>query len=84
LVYEQKPQYTPEAMDAMIQGEVVVGCVVQTNGVCSDVHVTKSLDPNGLDRQAINAVQEWRFKPGTRLGEPVPVLVDIAISFTLR
>lgn len=84
LVHEQKPHYTPEAMDAKIQGSVVLGCVVQTNGVCSDVRVTRSLDPNGLDLQAINAVQEWRFKPGTRMGEPVPVQVDIAINFTLR
>jgi TonB family protein len=84
LIHERKPYYTPEAMHAKIQGEVVLGCVVQTDGVCSDVRVTKSLDPNGLDLQAINAVQEWRFEPGTRMGEPVPVLVDIAISFTLR
>ena len=26
----------------------------------------------------------WRFAPGTRQGQPVPVLVTIELSFTLR
>jgi protein TonB len=59
-------------------------CVVQTSGVCSDIQVAKSLDPRGLDQEAIRAVREWRFKPGTRKGEPVPVLVDIEIRFAVR
>lgn len=61
-----------------------MGCVVQTNGVCEDIRVTKSLDPQGLDREAVKAIQEWRFQPGTRMGEPVPILVDIELRFTLR
>jgi TonB family protein len=80
-----KPQYTSEAMRARIQGTVWVECVVQPNGVCSDVHVVRSLDQNfGLDREAVKAAQQWRFRPGTRLGQPVPVLVTIELSFALR
>jgi TonB family protein len=58
-------------------------CVVQPSGTCSDVRVTKSLEP-GLDREAISALQSWRFQPGQRLGKPVPVVVAIEIAFTLR
>jgi TonB family protein len=80
-----KPQYTSEAMRARIQGTVWVECIVQPNGVCSDVHVVRSLDPNfGLDQEAVKAARQWRFKPGTRLGQPVPVLVTIELSFALR
>lgn len=80
-----KPQYTSEAMRARIQGTVWVECVVQPNGVCTDVHVVRSLDPNfGLDREAVRAAQQWRFRPGTRLGQAVPVLVTIELSFALR
>ena len=82
---EVKPQYTSDAMRAQIQGTVWVECVVQPNGVCTDVHVVRSLDPTfGLDREAVKAAQQWRFRPGTRLGQPVPVLVTIELSFTLR
>jgi TonB family protein len=80
-----KPMYTPEAMRARIQGAVLVECVVQPNGVCTDIQVVRSLDPTfGLDEEAIKSVRQWRFKPGTRLGQPVPVLVTIEVAFTLR
>ena len=82
---EVKPQYTSEAMRARIQGQVWVECVVQPNGMCTDVQVTRSLDPTfGLDNEAVKAARQWRFKPGTRLGQPVPVLVTIELSFALR
>ena len=42
-----------------------------------NVHITRSLDPTfGLDQEAIKTVKKWRFAPGTRFGQPVPVLVD--------
>jgi hypothetical protein len=45
----------------------------------------RSLDPTfGLDSEAVNATRQWRFKPGTRLGQPVPVLVTIELSFALH
>ncbi len=71
-------------MDAGIQGEVWMECVVQTTGLCRDIQVVKSLDPTGLDLQAVNALRQWRFSPGTRFGRPVPVRVDIAFAYELR
>lgn len=80
-----KPQYTADAMRARIQGTVWVECIVQTNGLCSDTHVVRSLDPTfGLDQEAIKAAKLFRFRPGMRLGEPVAVLVTIELSFTLH
>ena len=79
------PQYTADAMHARIQGTVLAECVVQTNGTCTDIHVLRSLDPTyGLDQEAIKAARQWRFRPGTRMGEPVAVLVTIEVTFTLR
>jgi TonB family protein len=64
---------------------VLVECVVQTNGECSDVRVARGLDPGfGLNEEAIKAAQQWRFRPGMRQGEPVPVFVTMEITFTLR
>jgi len=79
------PQYTADAMRARIQGSIIVECVVQTNGVCTNIHVTRSFDPAfGLDQEAIKAAGQWRFRPGTRRGEPVPVVVTMEIAFALR
>jgi len=82
---EVKPQYTADAMRAKVQGTVWLECVVMPDGTVGDVRVTKSLDPIfGLDQEAIKAARGWRFAPGTRQGQPVPVLVTIELSFTLR
>ena len=79
------PSYTAEAMRARLQGVVVLNCVVQPNGMCSDIRVARSLDNVfGLDQQAIASAREWRFRPGMRLGQPVPVLVTLEITFNIR
>ena len=58
---------------------------MRPDGSVGDVQVVRSLDPTfGLDQEAIKAARQWRFAPGTRLGEPVPVLVTIELTFTLR
>lgn len=85
LIREVKPQYTAQAMRAKIQGEVLLECVVLPDGSVGNIRVARSLDAAfGLDQEAIKAARQWRFAPGTRQGQPVPVLVTIAIAFTLR
>lgn len=78
-------QYTKEAREARIQGIVVLDVVVLKDGSVGDVTVSKSLDQKyGLDEQAVRAVKQWEFKPGTKDGKPVDVRVAIEMSFTLR
>jgi periplasmic protein TonB len=86
LLKEVKPQYTAPAMRAKIQGEVLLECVVMPDGnVAPNIRILRSLDSTfGLDQEAIKAARQWRFAPGTRQGQPVPVLVTIQIAFTLR
>jgi periplasmic protein TonB len=85
VLHEEKPQYTSDAMRAKVQGTVLLECVVRPDGSIGDVQVIRSLDPTfGLDQQAVAAARKWRFAPGTRLGEPVPVLITIELQFTLR
>ncbi len=85
LVREVKPAYTSDAMRAKIQGTVLLECVVRPDGTVTDIQVLRSLDPTfGLDQEAIKAARQWRFRPGMRMGEPVPVVVTIELTFTLR
>ena len=82
---EVKPSYTADAMRQKIQGIVMVEAVVMPDGGVGQVQVVRSLDPTfGLDQEAVKAVRRWRFRPGTRLGQAVPVLVEIELTFTLR
>ena len=84
LLKDVKPQYTSDAMRAKIQGSVMLECVVLTDGTVGDVRVIRSLDGTyGLDQEAIKAAKQWKFAPGTRNGEPVPVMVSIELTFVL-
>jgi TonB family protein len=64
---------------------LIVEAIVLPDGSVGDVRITRSLDQQfGLDKEAVKTVKQWRFRPGLRLGQPVPVLIEIAMSFTLR
>jgi TonB family protein len=45
--------------------------------------VIKSLR-HDLNEQAILALKKWRFEPATLKGQPVPVIVTIEMTFTLK
>ena len=85
VVKQVKADYTQEAMDAHIEGTVGLQVVVLADGAVGDVKVTQSLDPTyGLDQQAVKAIKQWQFKPGTKDGKAVAVQVDVMIRFTLK
>ena len=84
LVMQVKPRYTAEALLRKIQGEVALEVVVGRDGIPVTIRVTRSLDPGGLDEEAILAVRKWRFTPG-RIGDtPVDVLVIVLLDFRVR
>ena len=80
-----KPEYTAEAMRAKIQGTAVLDCVINAEGSVAECEIACSLDSTfGLDQKAVKAAMQWKFVPGRRMGQPVPVLVTIELTFTLR
>ena len=84
IVKEVKPQYTARARDQRIQGSVLLRAVVLESGhIADDVEVLRSLDQD-LDQQAIIALRQWEFKPGTREGKPVAVRISVELTFTLK
>jgi TonB family protein len=85
VISEVKPKYTAEALRARIQGAVFMTTVIGTDGTPGDIKITKSLDTeHGLDKQATDALRQWRFQPGMKDGKPVPVRVEIEMRFTLK
>ena len=85
LVREVKPNYTPDAMRAQVEGMVELEILVLEDGSVGRVNIVRSLDARfGLDQEAINAVRRWRFDPGRRLGKAVATRVGVELSFNLR
>ena len=84
-VHQEKPDYTQAAMDAQIEGSVLLEVVVLPDGSSGPVTIVRSLDSaNGLDQQAVDALKRWTWKPGTRNGEPARVAVQVEMKFMLR
>ena len=85
LLAQVRPRYTADAMRARIQGIAALEAVVLPDGTVGDVRIVRTLDRTfGLDQEAIAAVKQWRFVPGTRSGRPIPVIVSVELTFTLR
>ena len=76
------PVYSEEARKAKYQGTVLLWAIVDASGRARKIRVVKSLGL-GLDEEAVRAVQNWRFRPAERKGNPVPVYMNIEVNFRL-
>lgn len=80
---EVKPVYTIETLhQRKVQGKVLLEAIVLPNGTVGDVRVTRPLDPD-LDQSAIAALRQWVFLPAVVDDAPVPVLVEVELTFTI-
>jgi TonB family protein len=75
-------KYTKEALDAKLEGVVILSAVVGVNGIASDIQLVRGLG-KGLDEKAIEALRQWRFSPATKYGEPVSTKAQFEIDFRL-
>lgn len=82
LVYKIEPEFSEEARKARFEGTVVLWAEVDPSGRAVNVRVLRGVGL-GLDEKAIAAVSQWRFKPGTRNGKPVPMPATIEVNFRL-
>ena len=77
-----EPLYTEEARKVRLQGTVVVEGVVKKDGTLDVTRIVRGLD-YGLTESAVNALKQWKFKPGARNGESMDVSLNIEVNFNL-
>jgi TonB family protein len=82
LLHKIEATYTPEAHASHVEGTVVLYVEVTPEGFTENIRIIRSLDA-GLDQKAIQAVREWRFRPGTKAGKPVTVAATVEVNFRL-
>jgi periplasmic protein TonB len=82
VLYKKEPEYSEEARKAKYQGTVVLYIEVDPSGRAVNPRVLRSLGL-GLDEKAMEAVRQWKFKPGYRDGKPVTVAAQIEVNFRL-
>ncbi|HEY4899625.1 MAG TPA: energy transducer TonB [Terriglobales bacterium] len=81
LVHQVKPAYPPLAVQARIQGTVVLQAVIAKDGTVQDLRVISGHPL--LVQAALEAVKLWRYKPYLLNDQPVEVDTQINVSFTM-
>jgi protein TonB len=82
IIYEPEPEFSEEARKAKFMGVVLVGLIVDANGKPQNVHVIRGVGM-GLDEKAMEAVRQYRFKPGTENGKPVATFLNVEVNFEI-
>lgn len=82
IIYQPEPEFSEEARKAKFQGVVTVSIVVDAQGRPQNVHVTRGVGM-GLDEKAMEAVRQYRFKPGTENGKPVATYLNVEVNFEI-
>jgi len=82
LIYAVDPEFSDEARRAKFQGMCVVTLIVDAQGNPQRVRVVGHLGM-GLDEKAVAAVRQYKFKPATLQGRPVPVEVNVEVDFRI-
>jgi protein TonB len=77
-----QPAYPAIAQAARVQGIVIVEAIIGTDGKVRDARVLRSIPL--LDQAALEAVRQWEYTPSRLNGVPVPVLMTVTVTFTLR
>jgi TonB family protein len=82
VIFKPQPQYTSEAKQLRVQGDVILRVTFAANGQVLVQGVVHSLG-HGLDEEARRVAQQIRFRPPTRNGQAVDITTNITITFQL-
>jgi TonB family protein len=82
ITYKEQADYTPEAREKMVEGDVVLNVLFGADSKIKAIRVERGL-PYGLTEAAIAAARALRFEPAMKDGKPVNVRGNLEFSFKL-
>ena len=74
------PGFPPEAKDQHNEGLVAMHVIIDEHGTVHSPMVYSSSGPE-FTKAAVQAVQKWLFDPARLSDHPVPVLINVQMSF---
>jgi periplasmic protein TonB len=81
-IRQVSPVYPETARLARVEGLVVIEAVIGATGDVVDAKIIRSTPL--LDDAALTAVRQWKYTPTLLNGVPVPVVMTVTVTFTLR
>ncbi|MDR8389543.1 energy transducer TonB [Aliifodinibius sp. S!AR15-10] len=79
---QQKIKYPEMARKAGIEGRIIIQFIVNERGEVENPHIIRGIG-GGCDEEALQVVQQAKFKPGLQRGRPVRVQYSLPIVFKL-
>ena len=76
------PSYPELARRGHLQGTVELECVIDPAGAVSEIRVVRGHAL--LSKAAVEAVQQWLYRPTRLNGVPVPIVMTVTVHFGLR
>lgn len=74
------PAYPQDLMHDRVEGTVVLYAVIHADGSVGEVKVLEGFDDR-LNENARKALEQWRFRPGTKDGLPVDIEAVVRVPF---
>jgi len=81
-IRDAPPIYPVIAQSARVQGLVILEAVIGTDGRVKEARVLRSIPL--LDQAALDAVRQWVYTPTLLNGVPIPIVMTVTVTFTLR
>jgi protein TonB len=81
LLQQVSPAYPPLAKAARVQGTVTFEATIGKDGSVENLNLLSG--PPLLVQSALEAVQQWKYKPTLLNGQPVEVLTTVNVNYTL-
>lgn len=78
------PTYPSSLLSKGVGGRVLISCTIDTAGKVTATTIKQSSGHPDLDKAAINAVNRWKFKPGTRGGKNVKSVAVVPFNFEVK
>ena len=76
------PKYPQTLVNERVAGEVILYAVIRRDGSVDSIQLVRGIDQQ-LDANAINALRQWKFRPGAKQGKPVELEAIVHIPFRL-
>ncbi len=82
LIRRVEPQYPAIARQIRLQGSVIIRAMISREGAIERTEVVSG--PSLLAHAAVDAVNQWKYRPYYLNGEPIEVETRITVNFVLQ
>ena len=82
LIHRVEPVYPPLAKQTHREGRVELRAIIGTDGRIRSLQIVAG-DPL-FEQSAVEAVQQWRYKPTILNGQPVEIDTSIMVIYSMQ